>query len=257
MNLPPPSLSFIQRELHEGFLAPINSLRFLRHHKFLLVIGLAPHLAGIAGFFWFLSTHAMGYAQKQLSGLSANLNPVFFQFALAVLVYLLGTLLYSILVMPLISTLASPLFDVIAASAYQETSGYVLPRTRFSEVVRSFLSECSKCILILGVFILGCFLPILAPLLFLASIWFFGWDHMDRTLSLMGFGLGKRLAFGFKHVLACVCLGIWAYVPFAGTVLSFVMSAAGALAVARIQSPRDVGHLKQKQPVPEEIPISK
>ena len=246
MNLPPPSSSFIQRELYEGFVAPLNSLRFLRHHKFLLVIGLAPHLAGMVGYFWFLSTHALSYAQQQLASWAGNMNMALFHFALAALVYVLGTLLYSILILPLISTVASPVFDVIAARAYESTSGFLLPRSRFSEVVRSFLSECSKCILILGLFVFGFFFPLAAPLLFLASIWFFGWDHMDRTLSLMGHGLAKRLAFGIKHLVACMCLGIWAYVPFAGTLLAFVMSGAGAIAVARLQSPRDVAQLKQK-----------
>ena len=253
MNLPPASTSFIQREMHEGFLAPLNSLRFLRHHKFLLVIGLAPHLAGVAGCFWFLQNHAIAFAQEQLAAWSVHVGQGVFKFALFSFVYVLGTLLYSVLVMPLVNTLASPLFDVIAARAYEQTSGYLLPRSRFSEVVRSFLSECSKCILLLGVFVLAFFIPIIAPLLFLASIWFFGWDHCDRTLSLMGFSLPKRLAFGFKHALACMCLGIWAYVPFAGTLLSFVMSGAGAMVVARVQSARDVQHLTQKssQTVPE------
>lgn len=244
----PQSKSFFQRELHDSFLAPLNSLRFFKHHKFLLVIGLAPHLAGLCAYAWFLFWYAMPYAQQRLLGWNTDFSEWATKFFIGTLVLIVGAVLYTILLMPVVNALASPIYDIIATQAYQECSGYKLPRYKTSELVRSFVSECSKSVFIVGVFTVAFFLPLAAPVFFILSIWFFGWDHMDRTLSLMGFGIGKRIRFGLKHSLACISLGVWTYIPFAGTLLSFVMSAAGAIAVVGVQSKKDVINLGEKTP---------
>jgi len=155
-----------------------------------------------------------------------------------------SVLLFTVVGVPLLNVLLSPLLDVIAAKAYVETSGKPIPNLGAADFLRSLLSEASKAVIVYTVIVLGFFLPMLlpgglfvsaaiAPLGLLVSIWFFGWDNADRTLALLGWPLRRRIAFGLRHFLACIALGVWAFVPFAGTLLSFTMAAAGAMVVAR------------------------
>jgi uncharacterized protein involved in cysteine biosynthesis len=160
-------------------------------------------------------------------------------------------LLYTFIFVPLLNAILSPFLDIIAVRAYEDTSGRKLPQLGASDFFRSFVSECSKTILILLAVAFGVLLPsvipggallyiFFAPAGLLLSIWFFGWDHVDRTLSLMGLSLRQRLMFGVRHATGCFCLGLWMYVPFAGTFLSFTFSAAGAILVAHIHGHKQV-----------------
>lgn len=231
-------------ELAIGFFAPIDSLKFLGRHKFLLLLGLVPHLVGFVAYIWALYVHVVPFVSDKFASYAAFFSNSVAHFLLAASTYVAGLVLYTLVGLPLVSTLASPLFDIIAARTYEETAALKLPTLGFTDMVRSFLSECSKLTIIFSILAICFFIPLLGPVAFVVSLWFFGWDHMDRTLSLMGLNLRQRIAFGLRHSLTCLSLGLWSYVPFAGTLLSFVMSAAGAYAVARAQTSKECQHLE-------------
>jgi len=243
---------FVTRELRAGFLAPMDSLRFFRRHKFLLVSALAPHLALLGAALWATFTFGLPFASEQLtrllpeSAIVSGIPPAIFSAFLGVALFIACILLYTLVGVALLSVLLSPLFDFVAAKAYEETSGRALPKLGWSDFLRSFLSECSKMIIVYTAFIIAFFLPLLvpggivfsfiiAPAFLVVSIWFFGWDAVDRTLALQGHGLRTRLMFGVRHALSCFALGVWMYVPFAGTLLSFTLPAAGAMVVAKVE----------------------
>jgi hypothetical protein len=250
---------FVTHELREGFLAPLDSLKFFRRHKILLVSALAPQVAFLAGMLWAAFTRVLPWAEARLaSGLAtsgtlgemaASVPDGLLAGALAIALFIACVVLYTLLGVPFLNVVLSPLFDIMAARAYEETSGRKLPNLGWSDFFRSFLSECSKLIIIYTTIILAFFVPLLVPagfvlsfllgpLFLVASIWFFGWDHMDRTLALQGLGLRRRLLFGVRHALGCSALGLWTYVPFAGTLFSFTMAAAGAMVVAKVENPK-------------------
>lgn len=231
---------FLSRDIQAGFFSPVDSLKFFARHKFLLVMGMAPHALGLVGYLWFLLNWVYAAAERNLTQLSAFTPGSLSGMALQAALVIFGLVTYTLIGLPVISVLASPLFDLIAEKAYIDASGRTLPKPSFADFFRSFVSECAKTLIILAFIVLSFFLPLMAPVGFLVSIWFFGWDHMDRTLSLKGMTLGPRLLFGIKHFPACLALGLWVYIPFAGTLLTFAMSAAGAIAVAKIESPADV-----------------
>jgi hypothetical protein len=243
---------FVTREMQAGFMAPIDSLRFFARHKLLLVSALAPHLALLVAALWASFAFGLPYASEQVvkmlpaTGLLSGVSPTIVLAFVGIAIFIACILLYTLIGVAILNVLLSPLFDMIAAKAYVETSGRALPKLGWSDFVRSFLSESSKMILVYTAFIVAFFLPMLLPggILFsiviapgflVVSIWFFGWDAMDRTLALQGRGLRQRLLFGLRHFVGCMSLGVWMYVPFAGTLLSFSLSAAGALVVAKVE----------------------
>ena len=243
---------FITHELRAGFLAPLDSLRFFRRHKFLLVSALAPHILLAVGLLWTAFAFGLPSANEQLIRLFPEIagGDGVSAYALSILVgvaiVVACILLYTLVGVALLNALFSPLFDVMAAKAYVETSGKELPKLGWSDFFRSFLSECSKMILVYTCLVVAFFLPVLVPggilvtlvvgpAFLLVSIWFFGWDAVDRTLALKGLGLRQRLFFGIRHGLACSALGLWTYVPFAGTLFSFTLAAAGAMVVAKVE----------------------
>lgn len=243
---------FVTHELSAGFLAPLDSLRFFRRHKLLLVSALAPHLLLAVGLLWAAFLFGLPLANQHLAQLFPEIagGTGMSAYALSILVGLaIGVaciLLYTLVGVALLNALFSPLFDVMAAKAYEETSGKPLPKLGWSDFLRSFLSECSKLVIVYTCIVVAFFLPVLipggiivtlivGPALLLISIWFFGWDAVDRTLALKGLGLRQRLLFGVRHALACAALGLWTYVPFAGTLFSFTLAAAGAMVVAKVE----------------------
>jgi hypothetical protein len=235
---------FLVHQMQSGFLAPLECLKFFRGHKLLLVSALAPHLAFLAGLVYASVVYGVPYVQSFGQSALEGLPPLLVESVLGLALILLSLLLYTLLGVSLLNALLSPLFDVIAAKAYEETAGRPLPELGFSDFFRSFLSECSKSLIVITCLTVGFFLPmvtggllltfLIAPALLFVSIWFFGWDNIDRTLSLMGWSLKARLLFGVRHALACFSLGLWVYVPFAGTLLSFTLAAAGAIVVAKV-----------------------
>ena len=226
-------------------MAPLDSLKFFKNHKFLLVSVLAPHILafglGVWALFSFGHPWILEYGAKLTETIPAFVVSGIISFSLAVAY----TLVFTFVFVPLLNAMLSPIFDIIAVKAYEQASLRSLPKLGASDFFRSFVSECSKTFLIIIVVAVGVLLPsiipggfllyvLLAPAGLVLSIWFFGWDHVDRTLSLMGLSLSQRLMFGVRHATGCFCLGLWMYVPFAGTLLSFTFSAAGAILVAQI-----------------------
>lgn len=202
----------------------------------MLSAGLTPVLVSLVGYLWlvhrFVATPTGAWVREQfaeswlsaLAGFSAN-----------ILVYGVAMWLFNLLVLPLVNVLMSPLFDLIADRAYRWTTNVPLPELSKTAILRSFLAECSKLIIIWSVFLVAYVSPVLAPFFFLISLWFLGWDHMDRVLTLKDFSLKHRFLFGFRHAVGCICLGVWTYVPLMNTVFSFTMTAAGAIAVGQLE----------------------
>lgn len=229
----------------------------------MLVSALAPHAVALAALAWASVTYGVPWARElartPLEALEAP--PALVEGFLGTALVLACILLFNLVGVPLLNALLSPLFDVIAAKAYRFEAGRPLPTLGFSDFFRSFLSECSKMVVVFTCLAVGIFLPmalpggflvsaVVAPAFLLVSIWFFGWDNADRTLSLMGLGLRARLLFGLKHMLACFALGLWTYVPFAGTLLSFTLAAAGAIVVARVGPGSTPGRRDPPAPAP-------
>ncbi len=225
---------FIAREIRAGFLSPIHSLKFFSSHKLLLVSGLAPHILGFCGHLWISFSYIMPFIQIQIEKFTGNPLSALSSKLFAASFVLLSFIGYSFLAAPLVNALASPIFDIHAEKAYAAFKSENAPPAKSGNFFKSFVSECCKFVFIFSVFILSFFVPFAAPLGFLASIWFFGWDIIDRTLSLQNFSFRDRLIFGLKHCVTCISLGVWVYIPFAGTLLAFVFAAAGGIAVAHL-----------------------
>jgi hypothetical protein len=239
---------FLSREIRNGFFSPLDSLKFFAKHKGLLFIGVAPQILGIAAYCYFLNESAVIKAQEFLvrmglleAGVTDGLAFGSFQIAF----YVLAILLYALLGLPIVSTIASPLYDLIAQRAYTYTSGIILPKDSLAQMLRSFVSEIIKLVIIYAAIFLSWINPVFVPIGMLFSLWFLGWDQFDRTLALLHYPLRRRFAFGFKHGLSCISLGLWFYIPFAGSLMAFTFAAAGAIAVANVQSSRERDELKQ------------
>lgn len=202
----------------------------------MLLSGLTPVLASLVGYLWlvhrYVATPAGAWIQQAFA--DSWMSPLA-GFSASVLIYGLSFWLFNLLILPLVNVLMSPLFDLIADRAYRWTTNVPLPPLSKTAILRSFLAECSKLIIIWSVFLVGYVSPLLAPFFFLFSLWFLGWDHMDRVLTLKDFSLRYRFLFGFHHALGCICLGVWTYVPLMNTFFSFTMTAAGAIAVGQLE----------------------
>jgi uncharacterized protein involved in cysteine biosynthesis len=134
----------------------------------------------------------------------------------------------------LVSAISSPIYDFIAAKTFEKSTGEKLPNQGFRQMISSIITEVVKLSGYFGLLALSFFVPVLAPFFFLFSIWYLGWDHLDRTLLLMNKSFFERVGFGIKHVLACLSLGAWSYIPLLGGLFGFTFASAGAIAVARL-----------------------
>lgn len=219
-----------------GFLSPLDSLRFMRLKKSLLVMGLAPYLVALGLYIVlvgrYVSPLLMGFLiEKEFLTVAAEtwLNAIEF------LLWLLALMIFALLGPAVINTLASPLYDVIAAKTYESERRVTLPQIQFEQFLRSFIGECSKAALwFMATFLLAAtpFATILGGPL---ALWFMGWTHIDRTLNLKSMHLKERLLFGLRNAPACMALGLWALVPLVNTLCTFLMASAGAIVVAKAE----------------------
>ena len=239
-----PTGFFVTREIVAGFLAPLESLKFFAEHKIYLLMGLAPFVVGLVCYFWVFSLWGLPWVVSLLAtwGFDPTGTGLLVTAGLTAIYYIGAFILFALLGMPLVTVLASPLFDIIAEKAFHTHVKFPvqIPALSVRLFVRSFVNETLKTMLVIGCLFASFVVPLLAPFAALGGLWFFGWDHLDRTLAILHLPLRKRIFFGFRHFLACVSLGIWRYMPLIGTLLAFVMSAAGALTVARISKQKEL-----------------
>jgi hypothetical protein len=218
-----------------GLTSPLDSLRFMRLKKSLLVMGLAPYLVALTVYVVLAAQYAspllFGFLiEKQIIPVGWNgnwlLDLVFWFFALTI---------FALIGPSIINTLASPLFDHIAKKTYEHYSRKKLPPESLELMLRSFLGECSKLVLWLTVTVFLATAPFAAFIGGIIALWFLGWSHVDRTLNLQSLRLGERLMFGLNHAPACVALGLWGVIPGISTLFTFLMASAGAVIVAKAE----------------------
>lgn len=228
-------------EIQCGLIAPFDSLRFFRRHKGLLFTCVTIHLLGFAAFLWGMGEFALPWIQEVVLGGDAapgTLSQTLFVGAAKVAVLTLGLFVFAIVAVPVLNVLASPFFDVIAQKAYEDFAVRTVPNPGWKYFFRSLGFEVLKLVLsflLVLALLTSHFVALLVPIALVLSMWFFGWDHIDRTLGIRGIPLGRRIGFGIRHCLACTTLGAWMYVPLVSTLFSFTFAAAGAAAVARIE----------------------
>lgn len=227
-------------EIKTGFFAPLDSLKFFRENKVMFVAGVSPFLVGLGAYIWFLKNVAVVYLTNLITswGWLSETSGSFLQFLYNLTFLLLSVLLFGFLVLPILNVLASPVFDVIAGRAFESQSGKKLPPTTLKGTLQSAFSELVKTCILFAAFGFSLLMPLASPIVFTCAVWFFGWEIQDRTLSQANMKLKDRFFYGIRHFPACFALGLWMYIPFAGSVLSFSMAAAGALTVAKIGDKR-------------------
>jgi hypothetical protein len=218
-----------------GLTSPLDSLRFMRLKKSLLVMGLAPHLVAFIIYVVlaakFIVPTVIGFLiEKQIVPVGWDgywvLDALFWLFALT---------LFALLGPSIVNTFASPVFDIIAKRTYEYYSGKKLPPESVELILRSFLGECSKLALWLTVTIFLATVPFAAFIGGVVALWFLGWTHVDRTLNLQTLRLGERLKFGLRHAPACMTLGLWGVIPGISSIFTFLMASAGAVVVAKAE----------------------
>ena len=218
-----------------GLLSPLYSLKFLRNNKSLLFIGLAPQVLGAAVFVWLTKLYLLPLINTYVvtefptswqTGILAN-------FVMIIVGFLL-LLVFGLIYVPFISALASPVYDFIAAKTYEISTGLKLPRQGLRAIFSGVISEFIKLAVYFSILTVAFFVPLVAPFFLIFSVWYLGWDHLDRTLILMNKTLVQRALFGIRHAPACLMLGIWSYLPLIGGLLGFSFASAGALAVGKL-----------------------
>jgi Etoposide-induced protein 2.4 (EI24) len=222
-----------------GIKSPIYSVRFFSRNKGMLLLGIVPHIVNLIIYFWIVRNiviakwviplfHSLA---KRWDGtyFAQIFNPIFIE----TVVWIIGILLYGIFGTAFVNAIASPIYDIIAQSAYEKTSGKSIPKQTLMDFIDSIISEVTKAVVILCLFIISFFVQIFAPLVFFAGIWYLGWNNIDRTLLLMNIPLRKRLLFGFRNWGLCIGLGLWSYIPLIGALMAFSMAAAGAIVFAK------------------------
>ncbi len=241
------TLPYPANEIVAGLSAPIEAVAFLWRRKGLFVTALFSHLFIFGGYIWAVTLLVIPklllLLNPFLGAFQGSQIPIsVFETLVMVAIYVLSAILYSIIGVPIANLILSPLFDIITTRAYQSIANVELRDIEWSSFAKSFLLEIIKFAFLAGLFvatILSTLMLFLSPLVFLFAVWFYGWQEMDRTLCLTGFHWRKRLWFGVKHFPACASLGLWFYLPILGSLLSFVMAAAGGILVARVQSEKD------------------
>ncbi len=232
-----------------GLFAPLQSLRFLLNNKFVLFIGLAPQVLGLVAYVWLSVEFLFPYVDTVImENLPESWGSGIFSAIAQVIVGLVMTVIYALAFLPLVGAIASPLYDYVAERTFEKISGRKLPKQGLGDLLYSMGSELAKLLVYYVLLALTFFVSPLAPLFLVFSIWYLGWDLMDRTLTLMNLPLNRRVLFGVRRVLACLCLGIWAYIPIVGAAMGFALAAAGALSVARLTPPEQLRIFPLKQP---------
>ena len=219
-----------------GLLSPLDSLRFMRLKKSLLVMGLAPYLVAFALYGVLVGK----VVTPMLSGflIEKNLIPeqmAFIHGVLGILIWLLALMIFALLGPSIINTVASPLYDLVSGRTYEHFSNKTMPKESFDQFFRSFIGECSKLALWLMVTIILATTPFAAFLGGPIALWFLGWTHVDRTLNLKSLHLRERLMFGIENAPACIGLGLWGLIPGLNTLFTFLMASAGAVIVAKAE----------------------
>lgn len=226
------------KQVSLGFKSPIYSVKFFKHNKGMLILGIAPHLVNVIVYFWVVKNIILA---KWISPLFHSLaekwsesffSPLFNSTFIETFVWILGILFYGIFGTSFINAVASPIYDIIAQRAYEKTSGNKVPKQTLLDFINSIISEVTKAVIIFSLFILSFFIHIFSPLIFLLAVWYLGWNNIDRTLLLMNLPLKKRLLFGIKHWGLCIGLGLWCYIPILGTMMAFSFAASGAIIYA-------------------------
>ena len=229
------------QQLFIGLKAPIHSVRFFLRNKGMLFLGIAPHILNLIIYFWLVRNIVIAnwilplfhsLAQKWKGSFIA---PMFNPTLIEIMVWIIGILLYGIFGTAFVNAAASPIYDIIAQNAYEKTSGKKTPKQTFMDFIDSIISEVTKAVVILCLFILSFFVQIFAPFIFLLGVWYLGWNNIDRTLLLMNIPLRKRILFGIRNWGLCIGLGLWCYIPILGTLMAFSMAAAGAIVFAKFE----------------------
>lgn len=218
-----------------GLLSPLDCLRFMRSKKSVLVMGLAPYLVAIILYGVLInrvvSPMLLGFLiEKQIIPVGWGANLLVY-----LVIWIFALTIFSLLGPSVINTLASPVFDRVAARTYEHFSGKKLPPESFELMIRSFLGECSKLALWLMVTVFLASIPFAAFIGGPLALWFLGWTQVDRTLNMQSQHLKQRLLFGVAHAPACVCLGLWGLIPGLNTLFTFLMASAGAVVVAKVE----------------------
>lgn len=228
------------RQIFIGLWAPIWSFRFLWKHKRLFLIGILPHIVNFIAYFWFIGNVFIG---KILPSLEKSLNqseshPVLTwmlqsQFV-TILIWIMALLLYGVLGAAFVNAIASPIYDFVTQKAFEETADQKLHSQSLMDFVDSMISEFTKAVIVICVFIISFFIPFSAPVLFLLSIWYLGWNTIDRTLLLMNLSLRERAVFGVENFALCMGLGIWSYIPGLSALIAFSLAPAGGIVMAKM-----------------------
>ncbi|MEN9824396.1 MAG: hypothetical protein RI953_141 [Pseudomonadota bacterium] len=235
MDTLPTAIQALVSDAMIGLLSPLDSLRFMRSKKSVLVMGLAPYLVAIVLYGVLVARFVM----PMLTGflIEKQLIPIGWNglLLLDIIIWVFSLTLFAILGPAIINTLASPLFDAIAGRTYEHFGRQKLPPGSLATAVRSFLGECSKLAIWLMFTIFLASIPFAAILGGPFALWFLGWTQVDRTLNLKTMHLRERLLFGLEHAPACICLGIWGLIPGLNTLFTFLMASAGAVVVAKAE----------------------
>ncbi len=243
----PSQFPYPANEIAHALLAPLHAFSFLWRNKTLFWGALFSHITAFALYIFAIAKWVIPFSQEllapKIAGLTSDAMAIsVFSTFFSLSVYVLAIILYSIIGISIANTILSPLFDIIAARSYEHITGMKLPNIRFSVFAKSFFVEVVKVAFMLALVVatvLSKLLILLSPLVFLFSIWFLGWQEIDRTLGLQGLSWRKRLWFGVRHFPACLAFGIWFYVPFLSTLCAFVMTSAAAIVAARVQSEKE------------------
>ena len=226
-----------------GFASPFHSARFLFQKKSLLFLGVIPHILNFILYFWIVSHYVIGkWLLPFLASLSTNvensilqslLNPRIFES----FIWIVAVLLYGAIGASFVNAIASPVYDYIATKSYESTSLKKVPIQDLGDILDSVISEFTKAVIVFCVFIISIFVHVFAPVLFLLSIWYLGWNSIDRTLLLLNLPLKERLRFGVENVSVCLGLGLWSYIPIISPLLAFTTASAGGMIVAQSKIP--------------------
>lgn len=233
----------ILKQFFLGTSAPLYSARFLLQKKSLLLLGVIPHILNFFLYFWIVSKFIIDkWLHPFLNSLALKSNsefivsilkPHFFE----TLIWIFAFLLYGALGASFVNAVASPIYDYIAQKSYESTSNNKIPMQTIGDIIDSIISEVTKAVVVFCVFIISLFVHIFAPLLFLLSVWYLGWNAIDRTLLLLNLPLKERLRFGLQNISLCIGLGLWCYIPFISPIFAFTIASAGATLVAKTGVP--------------------
>lgn len=219
--------------------SPVEAIQFLRKRPFLLLLGILPHVLNIILYVWFVAKIVIAkWLHPLLTFLGVKWESSFVSELaqstfLEAAVWFVAVVLYGALGTAFVNAVASPIYDILAQKAFETTAGRKMSSQTFMDFIDSIVSEVTKGFIILSVMIISLFLSFLAPFFLLASIWYLGWNHIDRTLLLLRIPFRQRLVFGLKNAPLCFGLGAWSYIPLLNALLAFTLAVSGAILVAK------------------------